>query len=52
MIGTRRAARGAEMARLSLAAIARAVRGEVILGSRPPERGAEHEVDEIGRAHV
>ena len=33
------------MARLSLAAIARAVRGEVILGSRPPERGAEHEVD-------
>jgi len=33
------------MARLSLAAIARAVRGEVILGSRTPERGAEHEVD-------
>src|SRR3989442_5194723 len=33
------------MARLSLAAIARAVRGEVILGTRPPERGAEHEVD-------
>src|SRR2546428_6245694 len=33
------------MARLSLAAIARAVRGEVILGTRPPERGAEHEVE-------
>src|SRR2546425_633379 len=33
------------MARLSLAAIARAVRGEVILGARPPERGAEHEVE-------
>src|SRR6266540_3264621 len=33
------------MARLSLASIARAVRGEVVLGSRPPRDGAEHEVE-------
>lgn len=33
------------MPRLSLAAIARAVRGEVALGARPPARGAEHEVE-------
>jgi UDP-N-acetylmuramoyl-tripeptide--D-alanyl-D-alanine ligase len=36
------------MARLSLASIARAVRGEVVLGSRPPAGGAEHEVEEYG----
>jgi UDP-N-acetylmuramoyl-tripeptide--D-alanyl-D-alanine ligase len=33
------------MARLSLASIARAVRGEVVLGARPPRAGAEHEVE-------
>ncbi|HKB08296.1 MAG TPA: UDP-N-acetylmuramoyl-tripeptide--D-alanyl-D-alanine ligase [Candidatus Polarisedimenticolia bacterium] len=33
------------MARLSLASIARAVHGEVVLGTRPPRAGAEHEVD-------
>ncbi|MBI1951672.1 MAG: UDP-N-acetylmuramoyl-tripeptide--D-alanyl-D-alanine ligase [Acidobacteria bacterium] len=33
------------MPRLSLAAVARAVRGEVALGARPPARGAEHEVE-------
>ena len=33
------------MARLSLATIARAVRGELILGSSPPQGGAEHEVE-------
>lgn len=33
------------MPRLNLAAIARAVRGEVVLGARPPAGGAEHEVE-------
>ncbi len=33
------------MARLSLAAIARAVGGEVVLGARPPQGGAAHEVE-------
>src|SRR5258706_2200101 len=33
------------MARLSLAAIARAVGGEVVLGARPPQEGAAHEVE-------
>ena len=36
------------MARLSLASIARAVSGEVVLGTRPPRAGAEHEVDGYG----
>src|SRR5881296_3458726 len=33
------------MPRLGLAEIARAARGKVILGARPPARGAEHEVE-------
>src|SRR5258706_14594306 len=33
------------MPRLSLQAIARALGGEVALGARPPEGGAEHEVE-------
>jgi UDP-N-acetylmuramoyl-tripeptide--D-alanyl-D-alanine ligase len=33
------------VARLSLAAIAGAVRGELVLGSRPPEGGVEHAVE-------
>ncbi len=33
------------MPRLGLAMIARAARGKVILGARPPARGAEHEVE-------
>ncbi len=33
------------MARLSLAAIARAVGGRLVLGRRPPEGGAEREID-------
>src|SRR5437879_1163862 len=33
------------MPRLGLAEIARAARGKVILGARPPDRGEEHEVE-------
>src|SRR5256712_3190248 len=33
------------MPRLGLAEIARAARGKVVLGARPPARGAEHEVE-------